>query len=101
MWTVADILSLIRRIHPEAFAYGWNLHLGGGLASTADNSNKDADILAMPRYQTTLHDRDALADYLRTIGWATDNRWEHLPHREIRTFWKEGRVLELIFVILP
>lgn len=100
MWTVAEAIALIREVHPAAFAAGWNLHLGGALATKSDTSDRDADILAMPRCQTARHDRDALADHLIAIGWNSETPWTYLPNREIRTFWKDGRVLELIFVSL-
>jgi len=100
MWSTQEALKLIRIVHPEAYACGWNLHLGGGLATKEDTSDKDADILAMPRYQTRDHDQGGLLAAFGRRGWAYTGL-ETLPHRRVCTLRKDGKVVDLIFVLLP
>jgi hypothetical protein len=97
-WSAEEALRLIRWLHPVAYAAGWNLHLGGSLATDQDTSSHDADILAMPRYQVKAPNEDPVMSYLSDewylIGLAT------LPYR--RSFRMQHRLshkmLDLIFV---
>lgn len=102
MWTAAEALAFIRMIHPAAFDAGWNLHLGGSLATGSGESDSDADVLAMPRFQTREHDRVRLLSHLKVIGWKLEGASSALPHREVwRLVSSSDKVIDLIFVILP
>jgi hypothetical protein len=98
MWSVPEALGFIRQIHPIAFKAGWNLHLGGGLATRSDISYNDADILAMPRYQKDApHLILPVVQHLLSLEW-TDMRAYVLPRRKVHSFRKGRQVLEMIFV---
>jgi hypothetical protein len=95
MWTVETGAKFIQEIHPIAFVCGWNLHLGGGVL-TRGFSDSDLDVLALPRFQTTLHDKQPLVVEMGRLGWLAIKIRE-LPNRDVRGFEREGRKVEFIF----
>jgi hypothetical protein len=95
VWNVQAGSEFVQSIHAIAFDAGWNLHLGGGTVTRGFSKN-DLDVLAMPRFQTPLHEIQPLVENLQDKGWQLLNT-RSLPHRLVIDFSDGTRKVQLIF----